>query len=285
MKLRFASVVPLSALLAAFTFAGFAPANAQNQPATAHLQPPPILVVHTEFLKPGESAAAHVKTEAAIAQTLRNANAGGHYLGLIAITGRARTVFVSGCTSFADCQAQHDSIAKNASLQDQLRSQGADDAALLGMSTRSIYRFDKDLSLNPGAADGTRFFELTLFHVRPGHEKDWRNVVKMYQDAYAKIPGAHWDMFEKLYGEHSGGTWLLAVPMKSLAEEDDSMANSAKLKDIVGAEQLQKMQDLGNATIESVESNLFAISPKMSYEWADWTKADPKFFERQGGGE
>lgn len=279
MKLRITSVVPLTALVAAFAFAGTSPVSAQDQPA-AHLQPPPILIIHTEFLKAGESAAAHVKTETAIAQTLRNANADGHYLGLVAITGRARTVFLSGCTSFANCQAQHDSIAQNASLEDQLRSQGADDAALLSGSTRSIYRFDKELSLNTGAPDGTHFFELTLFHVRSGHEKDWRAVVKMYQDAYAKIPGAHWDMFEKLYGEHSGDTWLLAVPMKSLAEEDDSMANSAKLKDVVGAEQLQKMEDLANATVESVESNLFAISPKMSYETADWTKADPKFFGR-----
>lgn len=279
MKPRFTSVFPLTALLAAVTFAGVAPASAQDDSA-ARLQPPPILIVHTEFLKPGESAAAHVKTEAAIAQTLRNANAEGHYMGLVAITGRARTVFVSGCTSFANCQEQHDSVAQNASLRDQLRSQGADDSALLAGSTRSIYRFDKDMSLNVGAANGTRFFELTLFHVRSGHERDWRNVVKMYQDAYAKIPGAHWDMFEKLYGEHSGNTWLLAVPMKSLSEEDDSMANSAKLKDVVGAEQMQKMEDAANAAVESVESNLFAISPEMSYETADWTKADPKFFGR-----
>lgn len=279
MKRRFNTVVPLSILVATFTLAAPTPAHAQDQ--SAHqLQPPPILVVHTEFLKAGESGAAHVKAEAAIAQTLRNANAEGHYMGLVAITGRARTVFVSGCTSFANCQEQHDSIAQNATLQDQLKSVGADDAALLSFSTRSIYRFDKELSLNIGAPDGTHFFELTLFHVRPGHEKDWRTVVKMYQDAYAKIPGAHWDMFQKMYGEHSGHTWLLAVPMKSLAEEDDSMANDAKLKDTVGAEQLQKMEDLANATVESVEANLFAIDPRMSYETADWTKADPKFFGR-----
>ena len=279
MKPRITSVVSLAALAAVFTFAGFGPANAQDQPAV-HLQPPPILVVHTEFLKAGESPAAHAKTEAAIAQTLRNANAAGHYLGLVAITGRARTVFVAGCTSFANCQEQHDSTAQNASLMGQLGPQEADDEALLSGSTRSIYRFDKDLSLNIGAPDGTRFFELTIFRVRSGHEKDWRSVVKMYQDAYAKIPGAHWDMFQKMYGEHSGDTWLLAVPMKSLAEEDDSMANDAKLKDTVGAEQLQKMEDLANATVESVESNLFAINPKMSYETADWTKADPTFFGR-----
>lgn len=279
MKFRLSTaVVPLSLLVATFTLAAPTPAHAQDESAY-QLQPPPILVVNTEFLKAGALPSDHVKTEAAIAETLRGANADGHYLGLVAITGRARTVFLHGCTSFADCQKEHDSIADNASLMDQLRPQSADDQALLSLSTRSIYRFDKNLSLNSGAPDGSRFFELTLFRVRSGHEKDWRNVVKMYQDAYAKIPGAHWDMFEKLYGEHSGDTWLLAVPMKSLADEDTSMANGAKLKDVVGAEQLQKMEDLANATVESVESNLFAISPKMSYEFPDWQKADPTFFK------
>lgn len=277
MKLRIITIVPLSLLIATFTVAAPTPAHSQDQPAH-ELQPPPILVVHTEILKAGESPDAHIKTEAAIAQTLRNANADGHYMGLEAITGRARTVFIHGCASFADCQKQHDSIVQNASLMDQLRPQEAEDGALLAASTRSIYRFDKDLSLNSGAPNGSRFFELTIFHIRSGHEKDWRTVVKMYQDAYAKIPGAHWDMFQKMYGEKSGGTWMLAVPMKSLAEEDVSMANDAKLKDVVGAEQLQKMEDLANATVDSVESNLFVISPKMSYETADWKKADPTFF-------
>lgn len=279
MKPRFTSVVPLSLLLAAFTFAAPHPASAQEQPATANHEPPPIVEVITEVLKPGQSGSPHMKTEAAFVQAMRDAKWPEHYFGLDSLTGRTRAVFLVGYNNFADMQNDMDAMRKNVSLASAFDSASVADGALLDASMTSIYHFRKDLSLNAGANIGTtRYFELTVFRVRSGHEKDWRTVVKMYQDAYAKIPNAHWDMFAKMYGENSGGTYLLAVPMKSLAEEDVSMANDAKLKDVVGAEQLEKMEDLANATVESVVSNLFAINPKMSYANEAWTKADPTFW-------
>lgn len=274
MKFRLSTVVPLSLFVAAFTFAASVPANAQNQSAAEHLQPPNILIVNTEMVKPGSMGSAHEKSEAAIADLLRNANSNAHYLGLVSLTGQSRAVFLAGYDSFGDWQKTTESVLKDASLSSSLDADAATDGAMLDGYMTSVYHFRKDLSLNPGAPYGSRFFELTLFRVRSGHEKDWESVVKMYQAAYAKIPGSHWDMFEKLYGEHSGDTWLLAIPMKSLAYEDESMADNSKLKDVVGADQLQKMRDLGNAAIESIESNIFYLNPKMSYEPPSWTKAN-----------
>lgn len=276
MKFHLSTLVPLSLFAAAFTFAGTAPANAQQQAAEEHLHPPNILVINTEFVKPSDMGMAHEKSEAAIATLLRNANSDAHYLGLVSLTGHSRAVFVEGYDTFADWQKTTESIFKDASLSSSLDADAATDGALLDGYMTSVYHFRKSMSLNPGAPVGSHFFELTLFRVRSGHEKDWDTVVKMYRDAFAKVPGAHWDMFEKMYGEHSGDTWLLAVPMKSLAYEDASMADGAKLKDVVGADQLQKMQALADATIESVESNLFYLDPKMSYAPPNWTKADPR---------
>lgn len=280
MKLHLTPVVPLSLLVAVFTFTPMMPANAQDQAATAnHSSPPNILVINTEYVKPSNLGNAHAKTEAAIAELLRNGHSADHYFGLESLTGRSRAVFIHGFDSFADWQKSVGADLQNASLASSLDSDSAADGALLDGYMTSVYRFRKDMSLNPGADMATtHFFELTLFRVRSGHEKDWDTVVKQYNDAYAKIPGSHWDMFEKMYGEHSGDTWLLAVPMDSLAYEDVSMGNGGKLKDVVGAEELQKMQDLANATVESVESNLFVINPKMSYAPDRWTKANPKFW-------
>lgn len=278
MKHHLTTVVPLSLLLAAFTLVAPAPAHAQDQSAASSLQPPTILVLNTEVLKSGGNPFDHQKTEAAFVQTLRSANSPAHYIGLDSLTGRERAVFIHSYDSFADWQHTVGAEMQNASMSDEMSSNVSADDALLSSYTTSVYHFRKDLSLNPGAPVGTRFFELTVFHVRSGHAKDWDNMVKMFRDAEAKIPGDHWDIFEKLYGEHSGGTYLLAVPMTSLADIDTNMMNRDKLKDIVGADQLQKMMALGDATIESEESNLFVINPKMSYQNAVWTKADPKFW-------
>jgi hypothetical protein len=100
----------------------------------------------------------------------------------------------------------------------------------------------------------------------------------MHQTVYEKIPATHWDVFEELYGDNSGSTFLVASPMKSLAEVDDGMASDKKLPTMISAEQLQKMHDLFSATVESVESNLYIINPKMSYAAAAWTKASPTFW-------
>lgn len=283
MKHRLSSVVPVSCLLVGFAFAAIAPAHAQDQSASAnHRQPPNILVVNTEFVKPGNLGGAHEKTEAALADTLRGAHSTDHYIGLVSLTGRSRAVFFHLFDSFADWQKSVGADMQNASISGTMDSGSAADGALLDGYMTSVYHFRKDLSLNSGADIGqTRYFELTLFRIRSGHEKDWDTVVKMFSDADAKIPGTHWDMFEKMYGEHSGDTYLLAVPMNSLAEEDATMGNHDKLKDIVGADQLQKMMTLANATIESVESNLFVINPKMSYMQSAVTKEAPEFWGQQ----
>lgn len=281
MKPRISAVAPLSLLLAVFAFAAPTSATAQDQSASmaGHTLPPNILVINTEYVKPQSLGSAHAKTESAIAQALRGANSNAHYLGLESLTGRSRAVFLQGYGSFADWQKTTDGVMQNASLASSLDADAEADGALLNEYMTSVYHFRKNMSLNPGADLGqTRFFELTVFHVRPGHEKDWDTVVKFFCDAEAKIPGDHWDMFEKMYGENTGGTWLLAIPMKSLAHEDMSMGIDARLKDIVGADQLQKMQDLAEATVDSVVSNLFAVNPKMSYMPSGATQEDPTFW-------
>ena len=47
------------------------------------------------------------------------------------------------------------------------------------------------------------------------------------------------------------------------------------------SEQMQKMRDLGASTIESIESNLYAINPKMSYPTDNWAQADPDFWNQK----
>jgi hypothetical protein len=40
---------------------------------------------------------------------------------------------------------------------------------------------------------------------------------------------------------------------------------------------MQKMMDLATSTIESSESILLAVNPKMSYPTDNWVNADPTF--------
>lgn len=276
MKPHFASVAPLCLLFAGLSFP--APAAAQQQPS-GRTSPPKVLEVITEHIKPGQEGSPHAKTEAAFVQAMRNAQSPEHYLGLDALTGSSRAVFFLGYDSFAGLQKDMDSTNQNVSFSKAMDDARIADGALLDSYQTSIYSFRSDLSLREGADIGNmRYFEVTLFRLRSGHGRDWDNLVKMYREAYQKIPNAHWAVFEKMYGDNSGNTFIVVTPMKSLAEVDDEMASDKKLTTLVSAEQLQKMRDLGSATIESVESNLYAINPKMSYARPEWTKAAPTFW-------
>ena len=276
MKPHLASVAPLCLLFAGLSFP--APAAAQQQP-NDHTSPPKVLEIITEHIKPGQTGSPHDKTEAAFVQAMRNAQSPEHYIGLNALTGSSRSIFLLGYDSFAGLQKDMDDTEKNVSLSKAMDEASIADGALLDGYKTSIYSFRSDLSLREGADIGnTRYFDITLFRLRSGHERDWDKLVKMYRDAYEKMPGVHWDTFEEMYGNDRGAVFLVATPMKSLSEVDEQMANDKKLPTLVSAEQLQSMRDLSSATVESIESNLFIINPKMSYARPEWTKAAPTFW-------
>jgi hypothetical protein len=281
MKDRFAFVIPLSLFFVGLSFTAAPVAQAQDQ-AGQVTPPPKVLLITTEYLKPGQNGSAHEKTEAAFVQAFRDAKWPTHYLGMNALTGRNRAVFFVPYDSFADWEKDNVATAKNTSLSSSLDSAGAADGALLTDVTNSVFHLRDDMSLNPGADVGrTRYFDVIVFHVHMGHEKDWETVVKMYRDAYQKIPGAHWDMFEKMYGDDSANTFIIITPRKSLAEVDDEMGNDKKVHDIVGDDQMQKMLALDATTFDPPTSILLSVNPKMSYPRDEWAKEDADFWGQQ----
>jgi hypothetical protein len=275
MKPYLASVAPLCLLFAGLALTTPAPA----QQPSGQTSPPKVLEIITEHIKPGQSGSPHAKTEAAFVQAMRQAQSPEHYIGLDAVTGSSRSIFLLGYDSFAGLQKDMDDTRKNASLAKAMDEASIADGALLDGYKTSIYRFRSDLSLREGADIGnTRYFEIAIFRIRSGHEQDWDKLVKMYHDASEKIPGVHWDTFEEIYGNDRGAVFLVATPMKSLSEVDEEMTYDKKMAAVVSPEQLQKMRDFSSATVESVESNLYAINPKMSYARPEWTKAAPTFW-------
>ena len=279
MKAPIRAVVPLCLLFAACSFTPAPKALAQDQAAKT-MTPPNVLEVIVEYIKPGQAGTPHQKTEGAFAQAMRDAKWPSRYLGTNALTGRLRAVFFVPYGSFADWQKDNDAQQANTSLASALDSATIADGALLDEVHTNVYHFRDDLSLRPGA-NRSHYFETTIFRVRPGHEKDWDTVVKMYKDAYEKnIPDAHWDMFQQMYGVDSANSYVLIVPMNSLAEVDNNMMHDKKIADAIGHDQMQKMEDLASATADVVQSNLLAIDPKMSYPPDEWVQGDPDFWNK-----
>lgn len=280
MRYRFALTAALC-LLAGITFTGTRWARAQQEAGQAHT-PSKYLYVENVELKP-EQSAAYAKIENDEIEALRAAHAPSHYLGMWAITGSTRTIYIHGFASFADLQREHDETVAMSKLGDTLRADDAQESSLVAAQHSSIYSYEKDLSLgDPIDLSKMRFMRIILFHVRSGHDPDWNHLVKLYIKAYkSAIPEARWAMFEKMYGVGSDNTYMLATPMESLSVVDDIHDSSKKFADAVGEDQLHALRSGLDAAVESSESDLFAFDAKISYVPDSWITSSPDFWGKK----
>ena len=79
-----------------------------------------------------------------------------------------------------------------------------------------------------------------------------------------------------MYGEDNGGTWITINPMRSLDEVDKGMANGKAFAASLGEAGMQRAAQLSEASIQSVQTNLFVVNPKESYVDPAWVTAAPE---------
>lgn len=237
--------------------------------------PPKVLVIDREFTKPGKNGNVHEKSESAFVNALTAAKWPTHYFAATSMSGRPRALFFFGYDSFAAWEKDNHDMDKNAALSATLDHANMADGELLDEVTQSVFVFDPDLSLHTGDIVHDRYFEISQYHVKPGHRAEFIELVKLYQEGYAKIPTANWAAFESYYGEDNGGLYLAVSKMASLAEDDASMNDDKKFADAMGPDKMKRVRELTASSIESQQTNLFEFSPKMSYAPEDWIKADP----------
>jgi hypothetical protein len=242
--------------------------------------PPKVLVIQREMLKPGRAGNTHLKTESAFVQAMTAAKWPTHYLAAESQSGDSRAIFLIGYPSFAAWEKDNADMAKNATLTAAFdRASLADGEQLTGFST-GVYVYRDEMSLRANVdIPHMRYFEISQFKVRPGHEKDWSELVKMYKSGFEKaVPNAHWAVFESMYGTQNGGLYLVFNPMRSLAEVDASLGDSKKFEAAMGEDGMKKVSELTAACVEWSQTNLHQFNPKMSYPADEWIKADPSFW-------
>lgn len=125
-----------------------------------------------------------------------------------------------------------------------------------------------------------RYFDITTFKVKPGHDKEWEELVKLYKDGYTKVaPDSVWATYESQYGADNGGIFLVMIPMKSLSEVDKGFGDGKKFMDAIGDSGQKRLRELTAACLASVQDNLFRVNPKMSYPPQHFLDYDPGFWK------
>ncbi len=259
--------------------AGSTMAAAQEMQGEQMQGPPKVLQLTREFVKPGKSGAMHDASESRFVEAMAKAKWPTHYIALNSLSGKSRALYMTGYPSFKAWEDDYMATMKNKTLSTELDKASVADGELLANIDQFVFVYNREMSYRPNTDMAqTRAIEITTFRVKPGHGKEWRDLVKLVIDTHQKAgTSAHWATYEIAYG--GGDEYVVFSSDKSMSEIDTGYAEDKQFHDALGEDGLAKIRELEAACIDSTDSELFAINPAQSYPPQDWVKADPSFWK------
>jgi hypothetical protein len=255
------------------------PAAAQDASAATTASTPKYLQVIVEYTKPGKGGLAHDKTEGAFVQAMRKAKFPLHYTAYNAISGRARAIYLGAFNSFDEWQ-QANKIYDAPAVASEFERINVADGELLNEAHTLIFSSDAELSYHsktPGPQN--RYLEADIVQVRPGHGKDFEDLMKLYMAAFDKAGTTqHWGAYRMEYGE-SIGEYVFFTASNSEAEIDQRFSEDPKIGAALSDDDKKKIRELRAAAIESERVELYSVNPAQSYVTDDYIQADPGFWK------
>ena len=231
-----------------------------------------------EEVKIGRNAD-HEKIEAGWPAAYERAKSSDYYLALVGMTGVNETWFLAPQESNAavETMAAHDAADKQ--LQSELQRLRKADAELLSnyRVMQTVARPDLGYGAYPNLAK-QRFWEITWFRLKPGHEQQWESAAKTYIAVTKRAaPDASFQMYQIIAGA-PGPTFLVISSVESLADFDKVMSDDEKTWMAMTAEEMAVMQKVSTDGLINSETNRFRLSPAMSHVPNAVRESDPSFW-------
>jgi hypothetical protein len=240
--------------------------------------PPAMIQIYREEVKPGKTSL-HVKTEAAFLRDFKAAKLSPNYTALATITGPDEAWFVARYDSYAsfgkDLSAQDKTSARSALDKDLIA-----DGELLSRSSSIVARYRADLSYRPGVSIPlTRYFNISIVRIRPGHVPDYEDSRKIIKAAHEKTAlKFNYSVYQVISGMPAG-TFLVMSYGKTLADFDAATEIHGKAyDDAIGDDGRKKLNENAAAGTISNDGMIFAVDPRMSDPDKATIDADPAFW-------
>jgi hypothetical protein len=239
---------------------------------------PKYLQIFREEVKLGRNAD-HEKLEAGWPAAFERAKSTDYYLAMVATTGTNEAWFVIPQESNAAVDASMRRQAANKQLTMELERLGKADADMLTNVRSLIAMARPDLSYGAYPDIGKqRFWEITWFRVRPGHEQQWEGAAKAYVAATKRtVPGTSFRVYEIAAGM-PGPTYLIFSSVVSYADFDQMASEGQKIWTSMTPDEMGVMQKFSTEGLISAETNRFRLSPTMSYVPKAVRDSDPAFW-------
>jgi hypothetical protein len=252
---------------------GCSQAFAQTLPTTQ----PNLLQIIREDVKIGHGAD-HTKTEAGWPAAFEKAKSPHFYLALASLTGANEVWYVVPYESHAAMADEMKLSNDDPVLAAELARLSKVDAEHL-TATRTIQATArKDLSRGtfPDTAK-QRFYEVTIFRVRPGHEGSFAAAAKAYGSAAGRAaPETSFRVYEVIAGM-PGPTYLVFSSVPAFGQFDRMMSEGeATMKGF--SEEEKAVFTKFNEGLVNAESHRFRLDPEMSYVPAAVRAQDAAFW-------
>ena len=257
-----------------FVSTAFQAAAQQSAPT----EPPKVLAIFREDIKPARSAA-HEKVETGYVRASQKAKWPVYYIAMTAVYGGSDAWFLTGYDSFAALQKDHENAEKNTQFTADNERMDALDAEFRTGQRGIVCVLNEEMTLGGGFdVSQMRYFSVNTVRVRPGHDQEYQEARKLILQAVKKAnTNAHSVVYAVTAGMPSG-TYLIFTPRKSLAELDPNPAMAKAVQDALGEDNAKKRQKLLADSVISTETSVYAFSPKMSYVPKEWAKTGGDFW-------
>jgi hypothetical protein len=250
-----------------------------SQSAASNDGPPAVITIGREAIKEGKSAA-HRKVEQDYANAFRKNKFPVHYLGLSADSGPGEVVFLSAYPSFAAIE-EAAKLTEKAPLKNDLELLEARDGELRTESRNMTAVYRKDLSyLSPNAptVPKFRYMMIDTYRVRLGQQESFAAGAKVLLAGYQKSNFPVSIVCYQVIAGAPNGVYLFLIGMDSLKAMDALGTQDKALGDAVGADALSRLNKGEGDVFQTMESNLYSVSPEMSYVTKEDEDVDPSFW-------
>ena len=168
---------------------------------------------------------------------------------------------------------------KNPALKKEIDQVSMEDGNHLSGSRSYLGVYRKDLSYGPPVEIGKmRYFRVRTFRLKQGQNKAFEEGVKLALDGYTKSHYAASFAFFEIAAGTGSPAFIALRPMKSLADMDAMEAGDKAFQEALGEDGRKTMQKVFADTVNSVENQLFAFNPKLSYPAPFVVASDPAFW-------
>ena len=267
--------LPQRLTLASLVLFGTGTAFGQGLPTSQ----PALITIVREEVKAGREAD-HAKHEAGWPAAFERAKSPDYYLAMVSMTGANEAWYVS---PYASNTALGESMKRDDAdpvLTAELARLAKVDGEFLSGIRRIHAAARTDLSMGefPDLAK-MRFWEITIFRVRPGHEAAFEAAAKAYRSAAQRAAPAttRWRLYEVVAGL-PGPTYIVFSSVAAFGELDRGMTDSQTIMRAFTAEEGAALEKFSKESSLSTETNRFRLDPMQSYVAKETRASDPAFW-------